>query len=74
MKVLMREQFVSSHHAMTSNRSKLLLLHDDCTIDSFDNKELSDDSSINYMPKLENKLDIVASNPISCVEIEYSIP
>jgi hypothetical protein len=69
MKALMREQFVSSHDVMTSNKSELPLLHDDCTTDSCDNIELSDDSSITYMPQLENKLDIVASNPISCAEI-----
>jgi hypothetical protein len=69
MKALMREQFVSSHDIMPSNKSELPLLHDDCTIDSCDNKELSDDSSITYMLQHENKLDIIASDPISCAEI-----
>jgi hypothetical protein len=50
------------------------LLHDNCTIDSFKNKELCDESSITYMPQLENKLDIVASNPINCAEIRTFNP
>jgi hypothetical protein len=45
------------------------LLHDDCTVDPYVKKELCDDSSIIYMPKLENKLDIVASNPINYAKI-----
>jgi hypothetical protein len=69
MKVLMGAQFISSYDAMPSNKAKLPLLHDDCTTDSCDNKELCDDSSINYIPQLENKLDIVSSNPINCAEI-----
>jgi hypothetical protein len=48
MKTLMREHFVSSHYVIPSNKSKLPLLHDDCTINSCVNKELSDDSSITY--------------------------
>jgi hypothetical protein len=32
-------------------------------------KEFCDDSSITYMPQLENKLDVVASNPINCAKI-----
>jgi hypothetical protein len=68
IKALIREQFVSSHDVMPSNKSELPLLHNDCTTDSCNNKELSDDSFITYMPQLENKLDIVASNPISCAK------
>jgi hypothetical protein len=74
MKALMRENFVSSHNVMPSNKFELCLLHVDYTIDSCDNKELSDDSSITYMLQLENKLNIVASNPISCVEIRTLNP
>jgi hypothetical protein len=48
MKTLMREHFVSSHDVIASNNSELPLLHDDCTTDSCDNKESSDDSSITY--------------------------
>jgi hypothetical protein len=74
MKDLMREQFVSSQDVMASNKSKLPLLHDDCTTNSCDNKELCDDSSITYMPQLKNKLDIVVSNHISCAEVRIFNP
>ena len=74
MKALMRERFVSSNDAMPSNISKLPLSHDDCTTDSCENKELSDDSSITYMPQLENKLDNVASNPTVVLKLEFLIP
>jgi hypothetical protein len=69
MKMLMRERFVSSNDDIPSNKLELPLLHDDCTSNSCDKKELCDDSSITYMPQLEHKLDIVSSNPISCAEI-----
>jgi hypothetical protein len=74
MKALMRERFVSSNDAMPSNISELPLSHDDCTTDSCDNKELIDDSSITYMPQLENKLDNVASNPTVVLKLEFLIP
>jgi hypothetical protein len=74
MKTRIREQFVSSHDVMYSNKSELPLLHDDCTTNFCDNKELSDGSSITYMPQLENELDIVASNPISCAKIRILNP
>jgi hypothetical protein len=68
MKMLMRERFVSSNDVIPSNKLELPSLHDDCTSNSCDKKELCDDSSIIYMPQLEHKLDIVSSNPISCTE------
>jgi hypothetical protein len=69
MKMLMRDRFVSSNDVMPSNKLELPLLHDDCTSNSCDKKELCDDSSITYMPQLENKLDVVASDPINCAKI-----
>jgi hypothetical protein len=74
MKMLMRERFVSSNDVIPSNKLELALLHDDCTSNSCDKKELGDDSSITYMPQLEHKLDIVSSNPISCTEIRTFNP
>jgi hypothetical protein len=40
MKMLMREQFVSSDDAMPSNKLELPLLHDDCTSNSCDKKRV----------------------------------
>jgi hypothetical protein len=74
MKMLMRERFVSSNDVMPSNKRELPLLHDDCTSNSCDKKELCDDSSITYMPQLENKLDVVASDPINCAKIRTFNP
>jgi hypothetical protein len=74
LKAPKREQFVCSYDVMPSNKYELPLLHDDFTIDSCDNKELSDDSSITYMPQLENKLHIVASYAINCAEIRIFNP
>jgi hypothetical protein len=69
MKMLMRKRFVSSNDVTSSNKLELPLLHDDCTSNSCDKKELCDDSSITYMPQLEHKLEIVSSNPVNCAEI-----
>jgi hypothetical protein len=74
MKMLMRERFVSSNEFMPSNKIELPLLHDDCTGNSCDKKELCDDSSITYMPQLEHKLDIVSSNPINYAKIRTFNP
>jgi hypothetical protein len=74
MKMLMRQRFVSSNDVMPSNKLELPLLHDDCTSNSCDKKELCDDSSITYMPQLEHKFDIVSSNPVYCPEIRTFIP
>jgi hypothetical protein len=73
MKMLMRDQFVSSNDVMPSNKLELPLLHGDCTSNSCDKKELCDYSSITYMPQLEHKLDIVSSNLVNCAEIRISI-
>jgi hypothetical protein len=51
-----------------------LLSHDDCIVDPHGKEELCDDNSIIFMPQLENKLDIVASDPIKCVEIRTFNP
>jgi hypothetical protein len=59
---------------MPSNKLELPLLHDDCTSNFCDKKELCDDSSITYMPQLENKLDVVTSDPINCAEIRTFNP
>jgi hypothetical protein len=53
MKMLMKERFVSSNDVIHSNKLELPLLHDDCTSNSCDKKELCDDSSITYMPQLK---------------------
>jgi hypothetical protein len=74
MKMLMRERFVSSNDVMPSNKLELPLLHDDCTSNSCDKKELCDDSSITYMPQHEHKLKIVYSNPVNCGEIRTFNP
>jgi hypothetical protein len=74
MKMLMRERFVSYNDGKPSNKLELPLLHDDCTSNSCDKKELCDYSSITYMPQLEHKLDIVSSNPINCAEIRTFNP
>jgi hypothetical protein len=59
---------------MPSTKLELPLLHDDCTSNSCDKKELYDDSSITYMPQLKHKLDIVSSNHVNCVEIRTFNP
>jgi hypothetical protein len=56
MKMLMREQFVSSNDVMPSNKLVLPLLYDDCTSNSCDKKELCDDSFITYMHNLGTNL------------------
>jgi predicted transcriptional regulator len=50
------------------------LLHDDCTSNSCDKKDVCDDSSIIYMPQLEHKLEIVSSNHVNCAEIRTFNP
>jgi hypothetical protein len=74
MKMLMRQRFVSSNDVMPSNKLELPLLHDDCTSNSCDKKELCDDSSITYMPQLEHKLEIVSSNPVNYAKIRTFNP
>jgi hypothetical protein len=74
MKMLIRERFVSSNDVMPSNKLELPLLHNDCTSNSCDKKELCDYSSVTYMPQLEHKLDILSSNPINCAKIRTFNP
>jgi hypothetical protein len=59
---------------MPPNKLELPLLHDDCTSNSCGKEELCDDSSITYMPQLENKLDVVAYDPINCAKIRTFNP
>jgi hypothetical protein len=54
--------------------SDLPLSHDDCLVIPCDKEELCDDNAIIFMPLLKNKLDIVASDPINCVEIRTFNP
>jgi hypothetical protein len=74
MKMLMRERFVSPNDAMPSNKLELSLLHDYCTSNSCDKKELCDNSSITYMPQLEHKLDVVSSNTVNRAKIRTFNP
>jgi hypothetical protein len=79
VKALMRQQFVSmddtknnlsnSTDIMPSDKSELPLLQEDCLVVPCDKEELCDDNTTISMPQLENKLDVVASNPINCAEI-----
>ena len=52
---------------------ELPLLQADCAIDSYKN-ELCDVDSIISMPQLENELDNVASEPITCAENKHFLP
>jgi hypothetical protein len=54
--------------------SDLPLSHDDCLVIPCDKEELCDDNAIIFMPRLKNKLDIVASDPVNCVEIRTFNP
>jgi hypothetical protein len=84
MKSLMRQQFISmddsknnlsnSVDIMPSHKSELPLLQEDCLIVPCDKDELCDDNTIISMPQLENKLDVVASDPINCAKIRTFNP
>jgi hypothetical protein len=54
---------------MPLDKSKLPLLQLDCLVVPCDKEELCDDNTIISMPQLENKLDVVASDPISYAKI-----
>jgi hypothetical protein len=79
VKALMRQQFLSmddtknnlsnSTDIMPSDKSELPLLQEDCLVVSCDKEELCDDNTIIFMPQLENKLHIVASDSINCSKI-----
>jgi hypothetical protein len=79
VKSVMREQFVcmddtkynlsNSTDVMPLDKSELPLLHEDCLVVPCDKEELCDDNAIISMPQLENKLDVVASDPINCAKI-----
>jgi hypothetical protein len=84
MKALMRQHFFSmddtknnlsnSSDVMPLDKSELPLLQEDCLIVPYDKKELCDDNTIISMPQLENKLVVVASDPINCAKIRIFNP
>jgi hypothetical protein len=84
VKALMRQQFVSMDDSknnlsnptdiMPSDKSELLLLQENCLVVPCDKEELCDDNTIISMPQLENKLDVVASDPINCAKIRTFKP
>jgi hypothetical protein len=84
VKALMRQQFISMDDTkntlsnftdiMPSDESELPLLQEDCLVVPCDKGELCDDNTIISMPQLENKLDIVASDPINCAKIRTFNP
>jgi hypothetical protein len=84
VKALRREQFVSmddtknnlsnSTDVMPSDKSKLPLLQEDCLVVPCDKEELCDDNTIISMPQLENKIDVVVSDPINCAKIRIFNP
>jgi hypothetical protein len=57
----------NSTDIMLSDKSELPLLQEDYLVVTCDKEELCDDTTIISMPQLENKLDVVASDPINCV-------
>jgi hypothetical protein len=78
VKALMRKQFVSmddtknnlsnSIDVIPLDKSELPLLQEDCHVVPCDKEELCDDNTIISMPQLENKLDVVASDPVNCAK------
>jgi hypothetical protein len=83
VKALIRQQFVSmndtknnlsnSTDIMSSDKSELPLLQEDYLVVPCDKEELCDDNTIISMPQLENKFDVVASDPINLPKLEHSI-
>ena len=83
MKSLTRQQFISiddtknnlsnSTDIMPSDKSDVPLLEEDCLVVPCDKEELCDDNTIISMPQLENKFDVVASDPINLPKLEHSI-
>jgi hypothetical protein len=84
VKALTREQFVSmdatknnlsnSTDVMHSDKSELPLLQEDCLVVPCYKEESCDDNTIISIPQLENKLDVVASDPINCGKIRTFNP
>lgn len=64
----------NSTDIMPSDNSELPLLQEDCLVVPCDKEELCDDNTTISMPQLENKLDVVASNPINCAEMRTFNP
>jgi hypothetical protein len=58
---------------MPLDKSELPLFQEDCLVPC-DKEELCDDNIIISMPQLENKLDVVASDPIKCAKIRTFNP
>jgi hypothetical protein len=63
----------NSTDIMPSDKFELPFLQKDCLVVPCDKEELCDDNTIISIPQLENKLDVVASNPINCAKLEHSI-
>jgi hypothetical protein len=55
-------------------KSEFPLLQEDCLVVPCDKEELCHDRTIIYMPQLENKLDVVAFDPINCAKIRTFNP
>jgi hypothetical protein len=64
----------NSTDVMPSDKSELPLLQDDCLVVPCDKEELCDDNTIISMAQLENKLDVVAFDPINCAKIRTFNP
>jgi hypothetical protein len=58
---------------MPLDKSELPLLQEDCLVVPCDKEELCDDNTIISMPQLENKLDVVSSDPINCAKTELKL-
>jgi hypothetical protein len=58
-------KIINSTVVMPSDKYELPLLQEDCLVVPSDKEELCDDNTIISMPQLENKLDVVASDPIN---------
>ena len=50
------------------------MLQEDCLVVPCDKEELCDDNTTISMPQLENKLDVVSSDPINCAKIRTFNP
>jgi hypothetical protein len=63
----------NSINVMPWDKSKLSLQQEDFLVVPCD-KELCDGNTIISMPQLENKLDVVSSDPINCAKIRTFNP
>jgi hypothetical protein len=59
---------------MPLTKFELSLLQEDCLVVPCDKEELCDDNTIIFMPQPDNKLDVVASDPINCTKIRTFNP